>query len=214
MQTLVKICGLTRDQDVEACIDLGANWLGFNCYTKSKRYISPDKIRQLHARIPPEVTTVGVFVNESIEKVNRIMQDTGLQLVQLHGDESPKYTQALNHKYIRAFRVSPQFQLETIMKFHLTHFLLDTYHPNLYGGTGDSFNWEIAKKAKTFGHLILAGGLTPENVKKAMVIVRPFAVDVCSGVEAAPGVKDLKLVEAFISAVQSADQIASVSAIM
>jgi len=210
-QTFIKICGLTTREDVETCLTLGVKWLGFNCFPKSKRYISPEKIRKLLSIIPPEVITVGVFVNESIKEVNQVMEYTGIQLVQLHGDESPEYTQSLNNKYIRAFRVSPQFQLEMIMKYQVTHFLLDTYHPNFYGGTGASFNWEIAKKAKTLGNVILAGGLTPDNVKEAIMTVRPFGVDVCSGVEVSPGVKDLKLVEAFISTVQNTDQMVNAS---
>ncbi len=205
-QTCIKVCGLTNREQVKACVVLGAHWLGFNCYPQSKRYVFPEKIRELLNVVPDNVKTVGVFVNESLQNVNQIMEYTGMQLVQLHGDESPDYTKALNHPYICAFRVSPIFQPNQISHYHLTHFLLDFYHPNLYGGTGESFNWEIAKETKKFGRLILAGGLRSENVQKAVTTVRPFGVDVCSGVESAPGVKDLNRVASFISEVKKADR--------
>ncbi|MBF0279175.1 MAG: phosphoribosylanthranilate isomerase [SAR324 cluster bacterium] len=203
--TVVKICGLVTMDEVKACLAYGADWLGFNCYPKSKRFIPPEKIRELVSIVPKNVLTVGVFVNESAGEVNRIMRHTGMNLVQLHGDETPEYTQMLIHKYFRAFRVSEQFQLDEISKYRGIYFLLDSYHAGHYGGTGASFNWEIAKRAKSFGQLILAGGLTPDNVGEAIKTVRPFGVDVCSGVELVPGVKDFKRIQAFISAVKSAD---------
>ncbi len=205
-QTCIKVCGLTTREQVKDCVDLGVNWLGFNCYPGSKRYIVPEKIRELLDIVPFDVKTVGVFVNGSVQKVNQIMEYTGMQLVQLHGDESPEYAKALTHEYIRAFRVSSCFQPNQISHFPLTYFLLDSYHPNHYGGTGKSFNWEIAKKSKKFGRLILAGGLNPENVQEAITSVRPFGVDVCSGVESTPGLKDWNRVATFISAVRKADQ--------
>ena len=205
-QTCIKVCGLTNREQVKDCVDLGVNWLGFNCYPQSKRYILPEKIRELLDVVPVYVKTVGVFVNESVQKVNQIMEYTGMQLVQLHGDESPGYTNALNYEYIRTFRVSEDFQPNQISHLPMNYFLLDSFHPNFYGGTGKSFNWQIAKKTKKFGRLILAGGLSPENVQEAITIVRPFGVDVCSGVESVPGVKDLKRVATFIAAVRKADQ--------
>lgn len=205
LPTCVKICGLKTLEEVEACIVSGANWLGFNCYPPSKRFVTPEEIRKLLSIVPPNIITVGVFVNESLEKVHQIVETTGLQMVQLHGDESPEYGMALKIHYFRAFRVSPQFQLKTIQNYATPYFILDSYHPNFYGGTGDSFNWEIATQAKQFGKLILAGGLNPENVTKAIEVVRPFGVDVCSGVETAPGVKDLQLVSNFISNVRKVE---------
>lgn len=206
MPTLIKICGLTTQEEAQTCVALGADWLGFNCYPPSKRYLAPDKIQAIVAKMPASVQTVGVFVNESAETVNQIVADTGLTWVQLHGDESPHYAATLKTNYFRAFRVSPQFQLPTIEAYRAPYFLLDSYHPQLYGGTGDSFNWEIALQAKQFGQLILAGGLTPENVAEAIQKVQPFGVDVCSGVEASPGVKDLRQLERFITAVRRAEQ--------
>ncbi len=206
-RTCIKVCGLTTREQVKDCVDSGVDWLGFNCYPGSKRYIVPEKIRELLNIVPFDVKTVGVFVNGSVQKVNQIMEYTGLQLVQLHGDESPEYAKALTHEYIRVFRVSPSFQPNQISHFPLSYFLLDSYQPNRYGGTGKSFNWEIAKKSKKFGRLILAGGLNSENVQEAITSVRPFGVDVCSGVESSPGLKNRNRVATFISAVRKADQI-------
>ena len=206
MPTLIKICGLTTPTEAQTCVSLGADWLGFNCYPPSKRYLKPNKIQEILAKLPANVQSVGVFVNESAETVNQIVADTGLTLVQLHGDESPREAALLKTKYFRAFRVAPAFQLATIQDYPAPYFLLDSYHPQLYGGTGGSFSWEIALQAKQFGNLILAGGLTPENIGVALEKVRPFGVDVCSGVEASPGVKDLKQVERFIQEVRTTEQ--------
>ena len=205
-RTLIKICGLTTAEQTEACIDLGLDWIGFNCYPKSKRYVTPEKICQMMSVVPDNIVTVGVFVNESAEQVVSIMQKTGMHLAQLHGDETPNYTKILSISAFKAFRVSSDFSLETISDYPNDLFLLDAYHESLYGGSGVSFDWEVARKATKKGRLLLAGGLTPENVENAVTSVRPFGVDVCSGVEVQPGLKDLKRVQAFISAIRQADQ--------
>ncbi|MGK5094077.1 phosphoribosylanthranilate isomerase [Deltaproteobacteria bacterium TL4] len=194
----VKICGITTAEQALACIELGADWLGFNCYPKSVRYVTPEKISAIVKIIPPSVETVGVFVNESLEKVQAIMRHTGMGMVQLHGDESPQYAEAVGFNTMKAFRVKNEFELEQIKRYLNEFFLLDSYHPGLYGGTGETFNWEIAKRAKSFGQLILAGGLNSQNVAQAVQSVVPYGVDTCSGVESSPGVKDLSQVEQFI----------------
>ncbi|MBF0287766.1 MAG: phosphoribosylanthranilate isomerase [SAR324 cluster bacterium] len=201
-QTMIKICGLTTVEQVTACIEMGADWLGFNCYPKSKRYITPESIRQLLSLVPPKIKTVGVFVNEPLHSAEHVMEYTGMDFAQLHGDESSDYMKKMKSECFKAFRVSSSFQPKIIRQYPSTYFLLDSYHPDLYGGTGDPFNWEIAEQAGSAGHLILAGGLTPDNVQNAIMAVQPFGVDVCSGVETITGVKDLNLVQRFIDAVR------------
>ncbi len=204
-KTQIKICGLTNLQQIQECIEIGVTWIGLNCYPKSPRYLRPKAIRELVAEIPEEVTTVGVFVNEPADNVEHILQYTRMQYAQLHGHETPTYVSALKVPSIKAFRVSDQFRLEEIAEYPQGIFLLDSYHPNLYGGTGDPFNWEIAKKAQQFGKFMLAGGLKPENVGKAVKQVQPFGVDVSSGVESSPGVKDLQKVRRFVEEVRKAE---------
>ncbi len=205
-KTTIKICGLTTIEQVTACIDLGADWLGFNCYSQSKRYVTPEKILQLLSPVPPEIKTVGVFVNEPIDSLVHIMKYTGMDYAQLHGDESVEYMNTLKCACFKAFRVSSTFRPQVIQEYPGTYFLLDSYHPHLYGGTGDPFNWEMALQASNLGQLILAGGLTPDNVQDAITAVHPFGVDVCSGVERMAGVKDLERVERFIDAVRSVSE--------
>lgn len=204
--TIVKICGITNLEQAQECIELGADWIGFNCFPKSPRYIEPQKIKKIISNLPADFTSVGVFVNESVDFVRKIAGETGLNLAQLHGDESLEYSKMLNIPHFKAFRVSPDFDLCTIAEFPNKYYLLDSYHPHLYGGTGDPFNWEIAGKAAYLGNLILAGGLNPENVADAISTVKPFGVDVCSGVESCPGIKDLHRVNAFIQNVRLAEK--------
>lgn len=206
LHTYIKICGLTTPKQAKDCAELGADWIGFNCFQKSKRYVTPEKIREMVAALDEKVTTVGVFVNESAERINQIMAYTGMNLAQLHGDESPKYPEGLNCNYFKAFRVASDFDLKKIPTYKANYFLLDSYHPNAYGGTGDVFNWDIAIQAKQMGSLFLAGGLTPENVSTAVQKVKPYGVDVASGVESSPGIKDLSLVKQFIEGVRKGEK--------
>lgn len=201
--TKVKICGITNLEDALAAVEFGADMLGFNFYEKSPRYISPHAVLSIVNRISDSVTKVGVFVNEETYTVGEIMDLTGLKTIQLHGDESPEYIRELRAEseatIIKAFRVGPAFQVETIADYESDYVLLDAFSPDSYGGTGERFDWKTAKAVATLNpDLYLAGGLTPDNVADAIRTVRPFAVDVASGVESSPGKKDWKKLEAFI----------------
>ena len=194
----VKICGLTSLEQALSCAELGADWIGLNCWPGSSRYIPPEEAREIVSALPESVTTVGIFVNESPESLKKIMSETRLDLAQLHGDESVELTAKLGVPFFKAFRVSPEFKLEQIQKFRKEYFLLDAFNKNHYGGSGQKLDWDLASSASALGKLILAGGLTPENVAEAVKIVQPWGVDVCSGVESEPGIKDLWRVEKFI----------------
>ena len=194
----VKICGLTSLEQALSCAELGADWIGLNCWSGSSRYIPPEEARKIVSGLPETLTTVGIFVNESPESLKKIMSETRLDLAQLHGDESVEFTSKLGIPFLKAFRVSPEFKLEQIQKFGKEYFLLDAFSKNHYGGSGQKIDWDLASTASDLGKLILAGGLTPENVAEAVKIVQPWGVDVCSGVESEPGIKDLWRVEKFI----------------
>ena len=195
---IIKICGLTSLEQALSCVELGADWIGFNCWPGSSRYIVPEKAREIVSALPESVTTVGVFVNESPDSLKNIMQETRMNLAQLHGDEDVSRTANLGVPWFKAFRVSPEFKLQQIKEFGQETFLLDAYSKTHYGGSGEIIDWSLARAASGLGKLILAGGMTPVNVAEAVKKVRPWAVDVCSGVESQPGIKDLLLVEKFI----------------
>ena len=164
----------------------------------SPRYISPEQAGAVISSLPPFVQTVGLFVNEEAATVNTIADQCGLDIVQLHGEESPEYCHAVKRRIIKAFRVKDESVLDDITNYPVAACLLDAWSPAAYGGTGTTFNWEIAAKAAAAQTIILAGGLTPENVAGAIAAVQPYAVDVSSGVESAPGKKDAALVNSFI----------------
>lgn len=208
MPTRVKICGITRWEDAELSVGLGAVALGFNFYLPSPRQIDPVAARAIVMKLPPFVTAVGIFANESDdEHVARLAKESRVRAVQLHGPQFPSLNGALaDFARIRAVAVREWFRPETLREFEGEAFLLDTFDAKLPGGTGKSFNWALAREANHFGTIILAGGLTPENVGWAIREVRPFAVDVASGVEAAPGKKDPMKLRAFFAAVAEADQ--------
>ena len=194
----VKICGITNLDDARRAVDAGADALGFNFYPKTPRYVDPEISHRIVTELPPFVTTVGIFVNEPEEKVHRIIRSSGIQVLQFHGEESPEYCERFHLKAIKAFRIREAFDLAHLGAYEADAFLLDAYVAGAYGGTGKTFNWETARKAKTYGRIILAGGLTPENVKRAVAEVQPYAVDVSSGVERAPGKKDHRKMRAFV----------------
>jgi len=195
----VKICGITNLDDALAAVDYGADALGFVFYPGSPRCVTTDKVREITTQLPPFVITVGVFVNEEPEKIREIMALANLKTLQLQGDEPPQDC-SIWTPTIKAFRVKDFIDLNPLEHYKgISAYLLDTYAPSSYGGTGQIFNWDIALEAKRFGKIILAGGLTPENVEKAVRWVKPYAVDVSSGVEAEKGKKDLKKVKEFIS---------------
>lgn len=192
MQVKTKICGITNPEDARAAVELGADALGFNFYRKSPRYIEPERARSLIEGLPPLVSTVGVFVDECRpEQVVEIARATGLGTVQLHGSESPDYTRQIRPLPVfKAFGVGPRLETEHIAAFPVQAFMLDTAGGVLPGGTGKVFNWDLALAAKRLGRVILAGGLNPDNVYEAICRVRPYGIDVCSGIEREPGRKD------------------------
>lgn len=197
--TRIKICGITSLEDALAAVELGADALGFNFYEKSPRYISPEKARQIIRELPPEIEKVGVFVNSSLSEIENVCAESGIEMVQLHGDETPEFVAALSGpRVIKALRVSDDFQPEIALRYAADRFLLDT-DCNGFGGSGKTFDWRVAAAFKDFGsEFFLAGGLTVENVAEAIREIRPYGVDVCSGVESVKGKKDMKKLEAFI----------------
>jgi len=183
---------------------LGAHALGFIFYPKSPRYVAPGEARAIIAQLPPFVLSVGVFVDESAAAV-RELATLGLDWVQLHGRETPDYCRSLGRRVIKGFRVVGPETLKHLADFQgaVQAFLLDTYKPGTTGGTGETFDWSLARQAQGYGPIILAGGLSSENVTQAVAIARPQAVDVSSGVEAAPGKKDPEKLKAFFAALRN-----------
>lgn len=205
--TKVKICGITNLEDGLLSAKFGADALGFNFYEKSLRYISPENAREIIEQLPQEVLKVGVFVNETLEKIIEIAETAKLDALQLHGEETPEFICELKEKtdleIIKAFRVSPEFKPEDVLEYKADAILLDAYSRHEHGGTGETFDWEIAKKVREiFPKMYLAGGLSPENIANAVFEVTPFAVDACSLLEFEKGIKDSKKVKEFISAVK------------
>ena len=197
----VKICGITSARDARLAARLGADALGFNFWKGSVRYVKPERARAIIASLPPFITTVGVFVDADAEDVIRVAKAADLDAVQFHGDERPSIVHAVTRpRRIKAIRVRDESDIALCRRYRVEGYLLDSYVPNRRGGTGRTFKWELARSAKEFGPIILAGGLTPDNVAEAIATVRPYAVDVASGVESEPGKKDRALMAAFIQA--------------
>jgi phosphoribosylanthranilate isomerase len=186
----VKICGITREADAELAAGLGANALGFIFWPGSPRYISVEKAKVIVTNVPPHVLKVGVFVDEPIEEVARIVNDVGLDVAQLHGHESPEYCRQVGRTVIKAVGMTDNGSV-TVGDFDPDVVLLvDAHDPARFGGTGRTVNWDVAREIAATRRTILAGGLNATNIKLAVRSVRPFGVDVSSGVESAPGVKD------------------------
>ncbi len=204
--TKVKICGITNLEDALLSAKFGADALGFNFYAKSPRYIAPENAREIIGQLPAKVLKVGVFVNESLEKIVEIASIAKLDALQLHGEESPEFARELkaktNLEIIKALRVSPEFKPEDVLQYEVDAILLDAYNPKEHGGTGETFDWEIAKRVQEiFPKMYLAGGLSHENVRQAVYKTKSFAVDVCSGIEEIKGEKDkVKLINFLIKA--------------
>ncbi len=206
MKVKVKVCGITSLSDAVAAAILGADALGFIFYKKSPRFIEPERARKIISRLPPMVKTVGVFVDEEPENIKEIGEICGLDLFQLHGEESPELCKGLMPRSLKAIRIRDKARDEEIhaYKDSVRGILLDTWSKHAKGGTGKTFNWKIARDiVKGFEvPVILAGGLNPENIRDAVKKVRPYGVDVSSGVEKAPGVKDHGLLEEFFMALK------------
>ncbi len=202
--TKVKICGITNPEDGLMAAKLGADALGFVFYEKSPRYLKKEQAREITRELPPFVTRVGLFVNEEESRIKDICEFSFLDAIQLHGDEPPQFCELFEgKKVIKAFRIKNRDDFKAIPRYRVNAILLDTFSLTEYGGTGKSFNWQLAEEAKKFGRIILAGGLTPENVGEAIKTVRPYAVDVSSGVESSRGKKDWKRMEEFMKIVKN-----------
>jgi len=199
---LVKICGITNLDDALAAVDAGADALGFNFYPRSLRYITPDMARAISDRLPNGVLTVGVFVNEELESVQETASAAGISALQLHGTESPEYCKALKGRYlIKVFGTGSDFKPENVLEYDVQAVMLDAFDAERFGGTGNLSNWAIARQTmELFQTVFLAGGLSPENVAQAIDQVDPYAVDACSSIERAPGLKDHVRMRAFIAA--------------
>lgn len=205
----VKICGIRSLEEAQAAVDVGADALGFNFWSPSARYVEPYAAREVITGIAPNVCTVGVFVNEEASRIVDIASELRLSAVQLHGDESPEFCERLasirTFKTIKAIRVEQDFDLSLIESYRVNMVLLDSSSEGSYGGTGRRFDWRIAIEAKHLAPIILAGGLNIENVWDAITQVRPAAIDVCSGVEAEPGRKDLEKLRGFMAMARRAN---------
>jgi phosphoribosylanthranilate isomerase len=200
----VKICGITNLEDALLAASLGAHALGFIFYQKSPRAIRPEAAREIIRALPPLVLSVGVFVDEEAQVVREISERVGLDWVQLHGRESPEYCRSLGRRVLKGFRIKNEASLAFLSEYQnaVQAFLLDTYRPGTPGGTGETFDWEIARQARKYGPVILAGGLTPDNVAAALQTAKPQGVDVASGVEVSPGKKDPGKLKAFFQAIK------------
>lgn len=197
----VKICGITSLADAIAAVEAGADAVGFMFYERSPRYIKPEVAAAISQQLPGYVVRVGVFVNAPVDVVKAARATCSLDVLQFHGDEPPEYCLQFDARIMKAFRIRDVKSLEVLPAYRTDFWLLDTYVPGALGGTGETFNWQLAIDAKRFGRpIFLAGGLTPENVADAVRIVQPYGVDVSSGVESAPGKKDRAKLRAFVQA--------------
>ena len=201
----VKICGITSREDAWAAVEAGADAVGFIFVEGTPRWIEPEAAAAIAAEIGPFVVTVGVFINRTIEEIEGIVARCSLSLAQLHGSQSPEECGRLRSPFIKAIRVQREDDLAALSRYTQARaFLLDTYDAVRPGGTGKTFPWEIAAKAARKTRIVLSGGLTPVNVAQAIAQVRPYAVDVSSGVEASPGRKDHQKVREFIDQAKKA----------
>ncbi len=197
--TRVKVCGITNSEDAMRAVDLGTDALGFIFYPKSPRNILPADAAEIIRGLPPFVASVGVFVDAPSKQIEAIVSECGLTAVQLHGSETPDFCGRFRVKTIKAFRVKDARLPPEIDRYRTDAILLDTYREGMAGGTGETFSWDVAVEAKRYGRVILAGGLTCENIRNAIETVRPYAVDVSSGVEIEPGRKDPKKLTQFVT---------------
>ena len=204
--TRIKICGITREQDLQAAVAAGADALGFVFYDKSPRNIAPQRASELLRALPPFVTSVGLFVDPLEGMVREVLAQVPLDVLQFHGDESPEFCAQFGRPYLKAIRVRPGVDLlECAARYaDAQGLLLDAYVDGVQGGTGESFDWALIPRELSLP-VILSGGLQPANVALAVRAVRPYAVDVSSGVEASKGIKDAAKIAAFIKEVKNVD---------
>ena len=199
MKVFVKICGITSLEDALACVDAGADAVGFNFWPQSKRHIPVERAAAIAKRLPPNLRTVGVFVNPSAEEVDRAFASGAIDLAQLHGDETPDFCRRFNGRYIKAVRLRDAASVARMADYACDLMLVDADSAG-YGGSGQRADVALAGEAARARRVILAGGLTPDNVADAVAAVRPYGVDVAGGVEREPGIKDWIKVAAFVQA--------------
>jgi phosphoribosylanthranilate isomerase len=202
----VKVCGITSYEDAVLALDQGVDALGFNFYRPSPRYIDPAKAHEIIRRLPPLWVSVGLFVNAAIDELVETARVAGVQALQLHGDETPGYCRRISGwPLLKAIRIGADPIREVLQEYPVQAFVLDVKDESLFGGTGRSFDWRLAQG---IDHpVLLAGGLRPDNVREAILIVKPYGVDVCSGVESSPGKKDPILLAKFINEVRNVGRI-------
>jgi len=206
MMVKVKICGVTSATDAMMAATAGADAVGLNFYKPSPRYLEPERALPIRLALPPFVAAVGIFVNEDVDRVRRIMDYCRLDYAQLHGREGPRTVARLkDYRIIKAVRIRTEDDLRELERYRVDAFLLDTYVKGKPGGTGVTFDWDVARAAANRAKIILAGGLTPDNVAEAVSAGRPYGVDVASGVECEPGKKDRRLVNRFVRAAKSVE---------
>ena len=207
MRTRIKICGITRVEDAQAAVHSGADALGFIFWERSPRYIAPQKARPVVRSAGAFVATVGVFVNPSHEQVLRAIEDSGISMLQFHGEESAEFCAAFDRPYVKAFKPSQGVDLIKSMSLYgdAAGWLLDAYDEKRVGGTGETFDWNLIPQNLS-RPLVLSGGLNVDNIAAAILRVRPYAVDVSSGVEVSKGIKDAARIAAFVQGVRNADQ--------
>ena len=207
--TQIKICGVTNTNDARACVELGADMIGFNFYRKSPRYVEPMIVRRIVDALPARTCAVGVFVDAGPAEIRKLAKTAGVRCVQFHGHTTPESCNELAREFrvIRALSTDTRFEPERTAVFTECDVLIDAYHPELRGGTGQTCDWSAAQAAMRYTRfLILSGGLDAQNVGRAIKAVTPHAVDVCSGVESAPGVKNHDAIKDFIAAVRTAER--------
>ena len=212
----IKICGITNTTDARACAELGAQLIGLNFYPQSPRYIKPSVGREIVESLPAETEAVGVFVDGNAEEIRETAKNARVRSVQLHGNFPPETARELASEFrvIRAFSTHSRFRPEEVSLFSNCDVLIDAHHPDLRGGTGQACDWSAARATLRFARfLVLSGGLSAQNVGGAIAAVRPHAVDVCSSVERAPGVKDHRAMKNFVAAVRRAERIADASSV-
>lgn len=204
--TRIKICGITREQDARAAVASGANALGLVFYEKSPRHVTREQAARIASAVPPFVTVVGLFVNASADEVRGVLDRVPLHILQFHGEETPEFCAQFGRHYLKAVRVKPGVDLVQYAARYSSAqgLLLDAYVEGTHGGTGASFDWGLIPRDLPLP-VVLSGGLSPDNVAQAVEQVRPYAVDVSSGVEAAKGIKDAAKVAAFINEVKRID---------
>jgi phosphoribosylanthranilate isomerase len=206
----IKICGITRPEDALVACEYGANALGFIFVPSSPRYVSPAAAGRIIAGLPPFVAPVGVFVNETRDRINETIASSGIRVIQLHGEETAEEAASYAVPVIKGFRVREGFDVESLDAYPVSAFLLDSHSGHMHGGTGKTFDWSIAVGANQSRRIILGGGLTPQNVAEAVTRVRPYAVDVSSGVEVSPGIKDVRRIKEFIQNARAAAEEAQI----